>query len=1143
MGNAADRGIELDELERAVKAADPAARLVRPRILRRVIKHDRGLTGLGLQVPHRQSYVIDAGQAAAIVDPEEVGLGPGEELPAKLILLARPDPGELAARPAGAALLRCWRLLFHARVHLALGHKLAEGSLTPRGVRRRIHRIGQAEFDEIRAVLRQEDYLLPPRDDLTVYTEFAAVYLELRHFAEHLLPRYFPALRDLAAIDRLLAEDVDAEGLFAATRPPGAPLPEAPAEDEAAFYEDEDVDAAPEPPDEALPPQRPSRRSYWGLMQRADGRRERGNLVRAAILRTRAARVAPLARLAGKARTTARDELERLARRLAVALGLDDAGAREWLKATAPLLERAVRGRWTAEGRLLYDLQKVCVDHERPVYVVDPVGWALSLGRRPMKRLLPHHREVLTVKHLRSASRRLRRVRIADADRQRLGGLLLEAVEGAEEGLRHGFRPRIARTLRAIGLRPAHRTERVALRKLIEELLDRVVERGFLTMGDLRDAISRNNLKVPDLSGPREFLGGDHLLRANRRLAVTLDGVYHPAEIYLRGLQRMTSLAFGTPLGRFLTLYVVLPFGGAFVLLEGVQHLIDPLVYFLEGFDVHLLTPVSFAFTGCVALGLIHSRDLRQLGLRLVRAAWRAVRWLAIDLPAWVLNLPPIRWVRENLVFRLMWRWTFKPLAVTAAAWALLPEARSGLHLTLAEGAATFLAATLVLNSRLGRNAEEIAVDWLVRQWRRIHLDLLPGLYRLIMGTFDRMLELTERLLYTVDEWLRFRGGDPGGWLVSKVVLAAFWFVVVYVVRFFVVLVAEPQLNPIKHFPVVTVSHKLMVPLVVPLPRMLRKSPLHLSRWTARAIAAALQFIIPGICGFLVWELKENWRLYRANRPGGLRPVAIGHHGETMARLLRPGFHSGTLPKLYAKWRQAEARAARAGRPYAGRKHREALHHVQKAIRHFVERDFLALLRESQTLAPLRVGVGGVVAGSNRILIELCRGEGPRPEGLWIGFEEQSGWLVAGIAQPGWLPTLSGEQRQALATAIAGLYKMAGVDLVREQIAASFGPPAPSYDVADSGLVVWPGPEFDAQAVYDLRDGPALPPRTTDGPLPAPLPVLDADRLLFRRVPIPWRLWVAAWDRDRAGDGHPDGLLDGLHLLPRPPDAPDGTED
>ena len=48
--------------------------------------------------------------------------------------------------------------------------------------------------------------------------------------------------------------------------------------------------------------------------------------------------------------------------------------------------------------------------------------------------------------------------------------------------------------------------------------------------------------------------------------------------------------------------------------------------------------------------------------------------------------------------------------------------------------------------------------------------------------------------------------------LVTKAVLGLVWFFVAYVVRFCVNVFLEPQINPIKHFPVVTVGHKLLFP-------------------------------------------------------------------------------------------------------------------------------------------------------------------------------------------------------------------------------------------------------------------------------------------------------------------------------------------
>ena len=98
---------------------------------------------------------------------------------------------------------------------------------------------------------------------------------------------------------------------------------------------------------------------------------------------------------------------------------------------------------------------------------------------------------------------------------------------------------------------------------MTEELLDRVVEKNYLTMGEVRDAIARGDLRQPDLTGPRELLRGDRVLRANRRLAVSLDGVYHPGEIYLRALQRASLLMFGTRVGRWLVRFIALPYGGA----------------------------------------------------------------------------------------------------------------------------------------------------------------------------------------------------------------------------------------------------------------------------------------------------------------------------------------------------------------------------------------------------------------------------------------------------------------------------------------------------------------------------------------------------------------------------------------------------
>src|SRR5580704_12712182 len=109
-----------DDLEQILLRADASCLLVPPRILRRVIKKDRGLTGVGLQVPHYKSYVITRDALLAIADRAELDIVADRPLPDTLLLFPRPD----GPRPIGihrdSLLLKYWRLLFHASVHRQL---------------------------------------------------------------------------------------------------------------------------------------------------------------------------------------------------------------------------------------------------------------------------------------------------------------------------------------------------------------------------------------------------------------------------------------------------------------------------------------------------------------------------------------------------------------------------------------------------------------------------------------------------------------------------------------------------------------------------------------------------------------------------------------------------------------------------------------------------------------------------------------------------------------------------------------------------------------------------------------------------------------------------------------------------------------
>ncbi len=747
----------------------------------------------------------------------------------------------------------------------------------------------------------------------------------------------------------------------------------------------------------------------------------------------------------------------------------------------------------------------------------------MSLGRKPIKRFLPGQRDVLISKHLRNASQRLPSAKLTQRARSRLGALLQSAVHRAEVSLRARFKPAIERALDTVKLLPQNLPERVARKKLIDEILDRIVERGFLSMSDLRDALSRNNLKLPDLASVQQFVMGDQLLQADKQLIASLDGVYRGGEIYLRLPQRLSSLAFGTPVGRFLTRYVALPFGGAFVTLEGLQHLISPAVHlFASDVHVHLMSPASFFLTGIFLLGLMQNPRFRSMCLQGVVRAGRAAHVVAVEWPTAVLKLPLVQRIVHSWQFRVFQRYVLKPLVISALA-TMLISVFSDREVTLRNWGLIFLGVNLILNSRIGRNVDEMVTDWVVQTWHRIRIHVFAALFRMIMDVFNRILETIERLLYSVDEWLRFRAGERRSATVTKAVLGFVWFFVNYVIRFCVNLLIEPQINPIKHFPVVTVSHKVMLPMTLPLRNALA-GPLG-TTW-AWQVAGTIILVTPGVFGFLVWELKENWRLYAANRRRDLQPVSLGHHGETMLQLLRPGFRSGTVPKLYAKLRRASRKAYYTHNWKACTKHLNGLHHVEQAVRKFVNRELLELLHESRTWGDRSITAGEIRLGCNRILIELyCPDLGE--DSMWLAFEEQSGWLVASIHRRGWADILGYPKRQTLASALAGFYKMAGVELVREQIEVQLEPGAPEFEVTDSELIVYPRPGSPPSAYY-LGNWPPL---DNSDELVAAL-ASQRERWVFAATPIAWRRWVVTWELDQLGGFANHQVLDHLALLP-----------
>lgn len=418
---------------------------------------------------------------------------------------------------------------------------------------------------------------------------------------------------------------------------------------------------------------------------------------------------------------------------------------------------------------------------------------------------------------------------------------------------------------------------------------------------------------------------------------------------------------------------------------------------------------------------------------------WRFLRKIVIDLPSRVVNSRLVRRILDSHTYAAIRNYVLRPGLTTAAL--CLTAYLSGYPGSRRLAFELFLIVNLFLNSPGGRYVTEVTADFLVRLWHELTARVFASIFQWIMAIFQALLVWLERVVYMVDEWLLFRRGDRRVLQVLKLLGGVIWFFLAYLVVFVFTLLVEPQINPIKHFPVVTVSHKLILPTG---PLFVKYLTPYLGQVQANTLVWTTIWLIPGVFGFLVWELKENWRLYAANRSRILRSAAIGRHGETMVRLLRAGFHSGTLSKAYAALRKAARKVESSRGTNRVTAKRVAVHHVERSVQRFVERELLALLEETGFLRDAVLRVASVQAATNRIDVELACSCCPGDSAV-LTWEDRGGALVGMVFRNGWLDHLSPHDQTTFATALNGLFRRAGVDQVRGTFPLT-GPAAIKWD-------------------------------------------------------------------------------------------------
>ena len=1057
-----NEGLRPDQsgLAAIVSALLPGAHVVSTRFLRRVIRvlYD---VPRGSRIPHDHCL---------FVPPQQLHMQESLLLPYAsangVIFIAVPETH--AARSTMELHQELQRRLYHVVIdrelatHAPFGFENARNLFPPTSIA------------EIECVLQTQNRCLPSTDCHAIFREFVAFFAELRLASRGEEKIFFPGIADPDLLWQWLLQQVALADLGASVR-----LPNSQGENSLVVPSENLIEG-----------------NTTASIPTAQVGAPNGNDVAAAI-----------AEFARGNPVLAQTYLIHLIQRLSQPLHLSQAEKEAWFRAILPVLEPACRGFWPGAARFLHELQKACLDVEKAVYTVEAFRYIASAGRSPWMRALHKQREINILRRLRAALRYLRQVPLAPMQLHTLKELLRQATEAGEQRVRQENRPVIEACLKQVGLVATMTAEIPEQRALIEELLDHLCARGFLTMSTVRDALARNRIKLDDLDGVREFFQGDKLLRANRCLAVNLDNIYRPGEIYLRGLHRLSSLAFGTAIGRILMLFLVLPFGIAYVAMEGLNHFIGAMTGLARlldrtlthspstlALDCSILTrPATIVVFGLFLFLLIHSACARN-------HATRWAKYLVLTIPGMVYHSRLLRLLLNDALVKILSRYVITPGVAGCATLVALRILKYDWETTLCLASLVTAVTALLLQTSLGQMVEERTDEVLGRIWRVVSVNFFVGVFLLIFDIFQTILEYMERGMYAVDEWLRFREGDKYSLFIFKYLFSLFWSVFTYLFRFGWNLLVEPQINPIKHFPVVTVSHKLLLPLI---------PSLAASFGISGATMGMIIFGIPGIFGFLVWEWKENWRLYRANCSKKIRPSAVGSHGEKIRALLRPGFHSGVVPKTFCKMQKAIL--AENGHACARCQH--TLEHVCEAIQKFVERHLIAFLKLSRRWGGLPIHCTHVTLASHMIRIHFTLRQAAQP--LVLLLEEREGWLIGSIENPGWSQLISRKQLDAWRDVISFFYSLCGIDFTREQLVDRLGVPSSRIDFSPTGPVILPQQD-GTEIRIDQTDSGCF--QASSAMTLYPDGIIPAHHLLFSELALAWSDWLARCASDHSGN-------------------------
>jgi hypothetical protein len=264
--------------------------------------------------------------------------------------------------------------------------------------------------------------------------------------------------------------------------------------------------------------------------------------------------------------------------------------------------------------------------------------------------------------------------------------------------------------------------------------------------------------------------------------------------------------------------------------------------------------------------------------------------------------------------------------------------------------AIAFAFGTLLRETPEGRRRlDDLTTGWQRLRDRLRHEPFL-NLIAPIMAFFQGIMRTFAEGLHRIRTRLSARLGEPPQTAVIKALAAPLWGACEAAIQFYAVVLIEPQVNPVKHFPAVTLGHKLMLPFLPSLSAGLHTGlASFLPEVILFPLVTATILLLPGAFGFLFWELKENWELYGSNRAEAVPLARIGTHGETLNGMLHRGFHSGAIPKAFDHLRELLDRQIRqeAPEPRQLRRTLGPLEEIDSVIAQFGEQELGAPLRDA----------------------------------------------------------------------------------------------------------------------------------------------------------------------------------------------------